>query len=138
MKVRDARINAAPKLMIIPLIDIIFSIVVFFIVNTMQMVYQKSLPVQLPVSEIARQDRDRNLVITVQKDGRVAVDDEFVANGALADKIRNLLAQRPNAGVIIRADKKTEHGNVVEIMGQIRNVGVTRLAVAVEEKSGSS
>jgi biopolymer transport protein ExbD len=128
---------STPKLMIVPLIDIIFSILVFFIVITMQMVYQKNLPVQLPVSEAAQRDRKVNLVITIQRDGKVTVEDETVAAGDVADKVRGLLARQPETDVIIRADKKVEHGSVVEIMGQLKSVGVTRLAVAVEEKGAS-
>ena len=136
MRVREARIVSTPKLMIVPLIDIIFSILVFFIVITMQMVYQKNLPVQLPVSESAQRDKKVNLVITIQRDGQVTVEDERVA-GEVADRVKGILARRPETDVIIRADKKVEHGSVVEIMGQLKNVGVTRLAVAVEEKGAS-
>ena len=137
MRVREARIVSTPKLMIVPLIDIIFSILVFFIVITMQMVYQKNLPVQLPVSESAQRDKKVNLVITIQRDGQVTVEDERVAAGEVADRVKGILARRPETDVIIRADKKVEHGSVVEIMGQLKNVGVTRLAVAVEEKGAS-
>jgi biopolymer transport protein ExbD len=123
--------------MIVPLIDIIFSILVFFIVVTMQMVYQKNLPVQLPVSEAAQRDKKVSLVITIQRDGKVSVGDETVAAGDVAGRVKGILARQPETDVIIRADKKVEHGSVVEIMGQLKNVGVTRLAIAVEEKGDS-
>ncbi|MDR3348514.1 MAG: biopolymer transporter ExbD [Acidaminococcales bacterium] len=137
MRMRETRIVSTPKLMIVPLIDIIFSILVFFIVVTMQMVYQKNLPVQLPVSEAAQRDKKVSLVITIQRDGKVSVGDETVAAGDVAGRVKGILARQPETDVIIRADKKVEHGSVVEIMGQLKNVGVTRLAIAVEEKGDS-
>ena len=53
MKLREWRVSRQPRLMIIPMIDIIFFLLVFFMLSTLYMVEQKTLPVQLPAAQAA-------------------------------------------------------------------------------------
>ena len=59
MNIRSNRVARPPRLMIIPMIDIIFFLMVFFLFSTLQMVYQKSMPVNLPVASSSHQEADR-------------------------------------------------------------------------------
>ena len=56
MNIRSNRVARPPRLMIIPMIDIIFFLMVFFLFSTLQMVYQKSMPVNLPVASSSHQE----------------------------------------------------------------------------------
>ena len=71
MKLRERRIVENPRLMIIPMIDIIFFLVVFFMMSTMFMVEQKILPVVLPSASAAELDTQRTSPITVMADGSI-------------------------------------------------------------------
>jgi biopolymer transport protein ExbD len=134
MKVRAARIVSQPKLMIIPMIDIIFFLLVFFMVSALQMVYQKTLPVSLPASAAAQHDMTEPLTVTVFKDGRIGLYDQLVAEDDLAAQVRKILEARPGLGVIIRADQKAEHGYLIRVMDQLKAAGVHKMAIAAEEK----
>lgn len=134
MKVRSARIQTSPKLMIIPLIDIIFFLLVFFMVSSLHMVYQKTLPVNLPKSSTAQSDVTKPLSITLHKDGSINIGHEVVSEKNFLGKVKATLADNPQLPVIIRADEKTEHGQVIKVMDSLKTAGVSKLAIATETK----
>ena len=78
MKLRDWRVNRQPRLMIIPMIDIIFFLLVFFMLSTLYMVEQKTLPVQLPAAQAAQADMKKQVAVTVTAEGQTYVDEENV------------------------------------------------------------
>ena len=67
MNIRSNRVARPPRLMIIPMIDIIFFLMVFFLFSTLQMVYQKSMPVNLPVASSSHQEAPKPVAITLMK-----------------------------------------------------------------------
>ena len=71
MKLRNARMEHSPQIMIIPMIDIIFFLLVFFMMSTLYMTSQETIPVNLPAAASARQDVVKSLQVTVSSDGSV-------------------------------------------------------------------
>lgn len=134
MKARSARITSEPKLMIIPLIDIMFFLLVFFIFSTLQMVEQKSLPVQLPHAASAHQEEVVPVSITLDKSGKILLENEPIPIEELGSVLHHKLTERPDVPVILRADKSVEHGQVVEVMDELKSIGVTKLSIAAEAK----
>lgn len=124
---RKARIE------IIPMIDTMFFLLVFFMVATLSMTDQRGLAVSLPHGSSGRNDERRAACLTLTGDGRLYLDREEVASPAdaalmLGNRERN--ASRPLA-VTINADKKVEHGRVVEVLDAVKREGITRVAIAV-------
>ena len=78
MNIRSNRVARPPRLMIIPMIDIIFFLMVFFLFSTLQMVYQKSMPVNLPVASSSHQEAPKPVAITLMKDGTISIGDTVV------------------------------------------------------------
>ena len=70
MKLREWRVSRQPRLMIIPMIDIIFFLLVFFMLSTLYMVEQKTLPVQLPAAQAAQAGLKKQGGGTVKGDGQ--------------------------------------------------------------------
>ena len=79
MNIRSNRVARPPRLMIIPMIDIIFFLMVFFLFSTLQMVYQKSMPVNLPVASSSHQEAPKPVAITLMKDGTISIGDTVVS-----------------------------------------------------------
>lgn len=133
MNIKSNRVERQPRLMIIPMIDIIFFLMVFFLFSTLQMVYQKSMPVNLPVASQTQQEAPKPVSITVMADGSVSIGDDKVALDDVESRVAQL-ADKSETPVILRADEKAEHGQVVKVMDQIKRAGVTKLAIATQEK----
>lgn len=133
MNIKSNRVERQPRLMIIPMIDIIFFLMVFFLFSTLQMVYQKSMPVNLPVASQTQQEAPKPVSITVMADGSVSIGEDKVPLDDVESRVAQL-ADKSETPVILRADEKAEHGQVVKVMDQIKRAGVTKLAIATQEK----
>lgn len=133
MRLRDWRSRREPRLMVIPMIDIIFFLLVFFMLNTLYMVQQNVLPVQLPKAQTAESQPTKQVAVTVSKDGEVWINSQKID---LKD-FRTLLKKEMEAGgpdvvFVLRADRMVPHGQVVEVMDEMKAIGVKRVSVATE------
>ena len=132
MKLRERRYADNPRLMVIPMIDIIFFLLVFFMMSTLFMVEQKVLPIVLPAAEAAQVDTARTIAVSMLPDGSIVVGADSVVKTELADKIKNELTKDPEARFVLRADRNIPFGQVVEVLDKLRGAGVSRISVAVE------
>ncbi len=130
MKLRSLRVENTPQLMIIPMIDIIFFLLVFFMLSTLYMTEQRTIPVQLPAAASALQDPQLRLTITVLPDGRTYVDQEEVPLTLLRQRIALALSQQPDASFSLRADQGTDYAKVVAALDELKAGGARRIALA--------
>ena len=108
MKLRSLRIQNQPELMIIPMIDIIFFLLVFFMISTLSMTELRTIPVNLPQASAVQQDIPRNVTITVTQSGTILFEQEEIPSSLLAKRVRIQLAQQPDNVFILRADKQVD------------------------------
>ncbi|SEO85475.1 ExbD/TolR family protein [Propionispora vibrioides] len=116
---------------IIPMIDTMFFLLVFFMIATLSMTSQNSLPVNLPHANGIQTEKQQVHILTLTKDNKLFYDQEPIASPA---EVVQCLSQQSNGqqtSVIINADRNTEHGHVIELMDTIRQAGITKIAVAV-------
>ena len=132
MKFRERRIAENPRLMIIPMIDIIFFLLVFFMMSTMFMVEEKVLPVALPSASTAELDMHRTFPVTVMADGSLRFNEDAVNLNELATRVEAELRRDRDSRFVLRADRRAAYGQVVDVLNQLRRLGVQRLTVAVE------
>lgn len=125
---RPAEIN------IVPLIDVIFCILVFFIVASLVLTRTEGLDVNLPSASTAQPRLQPDVTVSVAADGTIAVNDKTditVAN--LVNEINQALSGSENTGerlIVLNADLSITHGNVVEVMNALRQIPNARLAIA--------
>jgi biopolymer transport protein ExbD len=134
MKLRSLRIENQPELMIIPMIDIIFFLLVFFMMSTLYMVEQHTIPINLPQATAVQQELSKNINITILQDGRVMFDQEEIPLPLLQKRIGVELAKQPENLFVVRADKASEYGHVVTVLDELKLSGARRVAVATDQK----
>ena len=122
------------RIEIIPMIDTIFFLLVFFMISTLSMSHYSGLPVNLPKAATGQQPPSESAAVTVGADGKITIDKEAVARDQIRETLRQRLAQNPELLVLINADERVEHGVVVEIMDAARQAGVAKMAIAVKPK----
>lgn len=135
MKLRSLRINHQPEFMIIPMIDIMFFLLVFFMLSTLYMVEQRTLPVNLPRAAAAQESTTRTLPVTVTADGRIFVEQDAVAGAHLSQRIATLLQAEPDIAFVLRADKKTDYETVMYVLDEIKLAGARKVALASDMKA---
>ena len=120
--------------MIIPMIDIIFFLLVFFMMNSLQTVTQKALAVQLPQAQSASAPAQLPIIMTLDEEGHITIDNKPVSITESSDIMKRHMQENANAAVVLQADKRTEHGQVVVVMDMLKQAGVKRLSIAAEQK----
>lgn len=119
---------------IVPMIDVIFAILTFFIMSTLFLTRQEGLPVNLPQAATAEQAQTpTKITVTVESSGQVSLNKRPISVDALTEQIRTLMGTNPESVVVINADTKVEHGNIVAIMDKVRQVKGAKLAIATQK-----
>lgn len=124
--------NKMPEMQISPMIDMIFLLLVFFIVSTMYMTELKTIPVKMPTAQNSVTQNRTNFVVAVKEDGSVWLGDKQTDLNALEIQAGIELKANPELSAIIRADKKAEYGLVIGVLDRLKGVGVTRFGMATE------
>ncbi len=127
-QIKKARIE------IIPMIDTIFFLLVFFMISTLSMARYSGLPVNLPKAATGQQPPSESAAVTIAADGTISIDKQIVARNRIRDVLQSRLNKNAELLVLINADEHVEHGLVIEVMDQARQAGVTKMAIAVKPK----
>jgi biopolymer transport protein ExbD len=122
------------RIEIIPMIDVIFFLLVFFMISTLSMTINRGLPVNLPTAATSQKDARDNVSLTVMQDGKMFLNKEPVTLQDMGLRVKAALAADPRLAVVINADGQVLHSTVVDILDELRHAGVSGLAIAV--KSG--
>lgn len=115
-----------------PMIDIVFQLVLFFMVST-TFVTSPGIQVDLPRSSAQTVlSDDKDLQVWVTSEGAVYLDQQPVDTATLRRRFLDAAKANPNTMVVIKADEGVSHGRVVAVMDQARAQGLTRLAIATD------
>ena len=135
MKRRDFREKNQPLVMIIPMIDIMLFLLVFFMLSTIYMVQTNSLQVALPQSSSSQKEMRPNVVsITVTATGEIIFSDEKVTTEILAQKIYYELEADKDAIFVLRGDKSARYENIVAVLDLLKKSGAKKVSIATELK----
>ncbi len=129
MKLAPRPIKKA-RIEIIPMIDTVFFLLVFFMMASLSMTVYKGMTLSLPKASSGENRRDR-VNISVTRDGVIYLDRERVEPAQLTERLRALREQEPEVVVVISADGEVTHKHVVEAMDAARTAGVVKMAIAV-------
>lgn len=133
MKLQDHKTSQTPTLMIIPMIDIIFFLLVFFMMSMLNMVTQKTIPVKLPAASTASVDRTKSVPVAIQADGSIFIEDQPTTIEALEPALEARKTEDGKAPVVVlMPDRTLDVGRMVQVMDTVRAAGVDRLTVAAK------
>lgn len=132
MKFHKKYMTKQPELNIIPMIDIMFFLLVFFMLSTMYMVEQKTIPVNLPQATSATIDNKTNFTVTLQNDGSIYLDDKPTDLNTLIIQAHKEQQQNSNFAIIIRADKNINYEYVIQFIDTLKKSGITRFGLATD------
>ncbi|MEB3281631.1 MAG: biopolymer transporter ExbD [Lyngbya sp.] len=129
----DDDLDTPAEINIVPMIDVIFSILACFIISTLFLTRSEGLPVNLPKASTSQQQKTEQIAITIDSEGEVALNRESIEIEQLENSLRQLIPNNDSRIVILNADEAVNHGTVVEVMDQIRRVEGAKLAIATKK-----
>jgi biopolymer transport protein ExbD len=116
------------------LIDVMFMLVLFFLVTT-TFVSAPGMKVDLPKSSAKDIVRDKkDLTIVLGANDSIVLNQKNVSEKRLQERLFEEAQINPDLMVIIRADQNISHGKVVRIMDYARDAGLTKMAIATDPK----
>jgi biopolymer transport protein ExbD len=119
------------RIEIIPMIDVVFFLLVFFMMASLSMTVYRGMPVNLPRATSGTDAPAESAAITVARDGQAYLDRQPVTRAALDERLRSLVGANPAVAIVITADEEVAHGRVVDVLDAARTAGVTRMAIAI-------
>ena len=117
---------------ILPMIDIIFVILSFFIVSSLYLVKLETIPVNLPNAESSNQEKDPVIVVTLNMENKVFINEEMIDLILLENELRSRVTNSNNKKVVLRADKNINYGKVISILDVMRKIENLRIGVSTE------
>ena len=122
-----------PLVMIIPMIDIMLCLLVFFMLSTMYMVNASTVQVNLPQAATAQQDTRPHIIsITVTEDGKILFDRDDEPTRELSAKVKQQLTDDPDTVFVVRGDKKADYQYIVSVFDVLKEAGTRHVSIATE------
>ena len=123
------------RIEIIPMIDTMFFLLVFFMIATLSMTIQKGIQVNLPTAGSSTDNIPEQVSLTLTKKGTLFFNKEPISLFELEPHLQSLLQNDRKISITINADESASHGRVVEIMDAVRKAGILNMAIATKPKS---
>lgn len=132
MKLRPMQNEREPQIMIIPMIDIIFFLLVFFMMSMLSMTVEHAVPLQLPQAATAVLQTEGALTVGVNADGRIFVEEEPVSRSDFSRRMAAERERNPDVNVVLRADEDARHADVLFVLDGLRSAGISRIGIAAD------
>ncbi len=121
------------RLEIVPMIDIMMFLLVFFVMIALRMIPDAGVQMQLPGASTAQQMPSTQVVIAIDAQDQIHVQDQVYSVDALQSFLQGVKKQA-NANVIIAADKSINFQQVMDVMDAVRHTGITDVGLATKQE----
>lgn len=127
-----------PEVNLVPMMDVLMTVLTFFIIVSMGLTGQQIVNVRLPQS-VDGEDLGQNQVVSVEamvvgldKDGNLVFENTPITQAALADEVRTYFTQNPEGRLVLKADRELSYRSVATLLSELRAMGGNRVSLAVE------
>ena len=120
------------RIEMLPLIDIVFLLLVFFIYAMLSMAVHRGLPVLLPTSASAKIDKELIVSVTIKSDETIYVDKEQIGLNDLASLLKTKAEINKDVGILLFADRSLSYQKLFQVLDQVKNAGIHRISLQAE------
>jgi biopolymer transport protein ExbD len=127
--------NQLPEMNLVPMLDVLMTVLTFFIIVSMTLAVDKTMEVQLPsnaspAASLPQKEPDP-LVVEMTKQG-LTVKNQPVTPPQLAPQVKTYLAQNPKGVAVLRADPRVPYEQVIRVLGEMQSAGGDRVSLALD------
>ena len=123
---------------IVPMIDVIFAILAFFMLSTLFLTRAEGLPVNLPSAVTAEQQLQTDFTVTINGQGEIFLDQQSIQLENLKTAVQTQMGTGRQALITINADEQVNHGRVVAVMDKLRTIEGVKLGIATKSDNTRS
>jgi biopolymer transport protein ExbD len=132
----QSRASEMPEVNLVPMMDVLMTILTFFIIIAMTMSNVRSLDLRLPTVQTGgtqSQSLTSSLRVGLTAKGQFLIDNQPVATNELKQNIQTYLAQNPQGVVLLSADRTLPYEQVIKVLAEMESVGGDRISLALEQ-----
>lgn len=134
MRRRTLGVKKEPTIMIIPMIDIVFFLLVFFMVGTLYMNTEQQIPLNLPSTSTSTAKSIEPIIITLTTSHKLYIDNREISADNLSQEVQDIVRTTPRQAFVIRASKDVYYNEVISLLDMLKVNGAKYISVATDRK----
>lgn len=134
MRRRTLGVKKEPTIMIIPMIDIVFFLLVFFMVGTLYMNTEQQIPLNLPSTSTSTAKSIEPIIITLTTSHKLYIDNSEISADNLSQEVQDIVRTTPRQAFVIRASKDVYYNEVIALLDMLKVNGAKYISVATDRK----
>ncbi|GCL68450.1 MULTISPECIES: ExbD/TolR family protein [Veillonella] len=134
MRRRTLGVKKEPTIMIIPMIDIVFFLLVFFMVGTLYMNTEQQIPLNLPSASTSTAKSIEPITITLTTSHKLYIDNREISPDRLSQEVQAIVQTTPRQAFVIRAAKDVYYNEVIALLDMLKVNGAKYISVATDRK----
>jgi biopolymer transport protein ExbD len=115
-----------------PLIDVVFQLLIFFMVTTTFVSFENRVKVNLPSGDFAAAGPSKNITVTITEDNTIYLNGRIIDPLKITERIATELKKTPGEIVVLEADKNVLHGKVITVMDLLKKGGADQISIATQ------
>jgi len=115
-----------------PLIDVVFLLLIFFMLTTTFVNLENRIKVDLPTGDFAAAEPSENIIVTITENNTIYLNGKLIDPLKLTESVTAEIKDEPEKIVILEADKNVLHGKVIRVMDLLKKGGAERIAIATQ------
>ena len=134
MRRRTLGVKKEPTIMIIPMIDIVFFLLVFFMVGTLYMNTEQQIPLNLPSTSTSTAKSIEPIIITLTTSHKLYIDNREISADNLSQEVQDIVRTTPRQAFVVRASKDVYYNEVIALLDMLKVNGAKYISVATDRK----
>ncbi|HCL90039.1 MAG TPA: biopolymer transporter ExbD [Candidatus Atribacteria bacterium] len=115
-----------------PLIDVVFLLLIFFMLTTTFVNLENRVKVNLPSGDFAAAESSENIIVTITENNTIYFNGKLIDPLKLSESVAAEIKEEPERTVVLEADKNVLHGKVIRVMDLLKKGGAERIAIATQ------
>jgi biopolymer transport protein ExbD len=138
MRFRRTPAAKIPEVNLVPMMDVLMTVLTFFIIISMTLTGRQLLGIDVPEEiqgteeQLEPSEPVENLIVGLDSSGKILFEDEPITFQQLTQKIRAYFAENPQGKLILKADKTLPYRDISAFLKDLRDVGANQVSLAVE------
>lgn len=139
MRFKDRQLREdLPEVNLVPMMDVLMTVLTFFIIVSMTLTGQQIANVTLPQTDgtgVKTENEDKPaLVIGLNPDNEILLENKVIDTNQLSEAMQTFYTEHPDGIVSLKADRELDYSKVVQLLKTMRNIGGDRVSLAIEQQ----
>lgn len=129
--------SSVPEVNLVPMMDVLMSVLTFFIITSMTLTGQRLGTIDLPGvgnGGSATQEEIQPLIVGLDKEGVILVDNQAISEAELGEKMQAYLAEQPDGKILVKADRALSYKDITGLLKKMAAIGGDRVSLAIQRQ----